>query len=94
MHDAVFATQDLLSDELLLGHAKALGLDVARFKKDIADPGVQKRVDASRAEAEALGVDKTPAFFVNGRAYHLSRNVEGFELRFAMEAARATSSCR
>ena len=30
MHDAIFATQDLLSDDLLKGHAKALGLDLSR----------------------------------------------------------------
>jgi protein-disulfide isomerase len=93
MHDAVFATQEMLSDELILGHAKALGLDVNKFKTDLADPELAKRVDASRAEGEALGINATPAFFVNGRPYFLARNVEGFELRFAMEAARATSSC-
>ena len=93
MHDAVFATQEMLSDELILGHAKALGLDVEKFKKDLADPVLAQRVDASRQEAEALGVNATPAFFVNGRPYFLARSVEGFELRFAMEEARASSSC-
>jgi protein-disulfide isomerase len=93
MHDAIFATQDLLSDELLLGHAKALGLDLARFQKDLDDPEIAKRVEASRAEALSFGVDSTPSFLINGRPYHLARSLDGFELRLQMEAARAGSSC-
>jgi len=94
MHDALFATQALLSDELMLGHAKALGLDVARFQKDLADPAVIKKVDDSRVEGTTLGIEATPAFFIDGRPYFLNRSVEGFELRMRMDAARATSSCR
>lgn len=94
MHDALFATQDLLSDDLILGHAKALGLDVERFQKDIADPELAKKVDASRAEGMSFGIDATPAFFVDGRPYFLHRSVEGFELRMRMDAVRATSSCQ
>jgi protein-disulfide isomerase len=94
MHDALFATQDILSDELILGHAKALGLDVARFQKDLADPALAKRVDESRNEGVAFGIDATPAFFVDGRPYFLHRSVEGFELRLRMDEARASSSCQ
>jgi protein-disulfide isomerase len=94
MHDALFATQDILSDELILGHAKALGLDVARFQRDLADPALAKRVDESRNEGVAFGIDATPAFFVDGRPYFLHRSVEGFELRLRMDAARASSSCQ
>jgi protein-disulfide isomerase len=93
MHDAVFSTQDLLSDELLIGHATALGLDVARFKKDLDDPEIARRIEASRAEALSFGIDSTPSFLVNGRPYHLARSLDGFELRLEMERARATSSC-
>lgn len=93
MHDAVFSTQDLLSEELLLGHATALGLDVARFKRDLDDPELARRVEASRAEAMAFGFDSTPSFLINGRPYFLARSLDGFELRLEMERARATSAC-
>lgn len=93
MHDAIFATQTMLDEDLLTGHAKALGLDVARFQKDWKDPATQKLVEESRKEGEALGVDATPAIFVNGRPFNLMRTVEAFELRLKMEAARKTSSC-
>lgn len=93
MHDAIFSTQDMLSDELLLGHATALGLDVARFKKDLDDPELARKVEASRAEGVSFGIDSTPSFIVNGRPYNLARSLDGFELRLEMERARATSSC-
>jgi protein-disulfide isomerase len=94
MHDAVFATQELLDDALLIGHAKALGLDAARFQKDQKDAAVIAKVDDSRKEGQSFGIEATPMFLVNGRPYFLSRTVEGFELRFAMEEARATSTCQ
>jgi protein-disulfide isomerase len=93
MHDAIFATQTMLDDDLILGHAKALGLDVARFERDWNDPATAAKVDASRKEGEALGVDSTPAFFVNGRPFHLMRTPEAFGLRLQMEDARKSSSC-
>jgi protein-disulfide isomerase len=94
MHDALFATQDILSDELILGHAKALGLDVARFQKDLVDPALAQRVDESRSEGASFGIEATPAIFIDGRPYFLSRSVDGIELRLRMDAARASSSCK
>jgi protein-disulfide isomerase len=94
MHDAIFATQEFLTDELLLGHAKAVGLDVERFKKDLADPALAKRVDDARSEGAGYGFNATPAFLVDGRPYYLYRTVSGFELRMRMEAARASSTCQ
>jgi len=43
------------------------GVDVARLKKDLADPKVAAVVAQDLADAAALGVTKTPGFFVNGR---------------------------
>jgi protein-disulfide isomerase len=93
MHDAIFATQNVLDEDLLLGHAKALGLDAARFEKDWNAPETLARVDASKAEGEALGVPATPYFLINGRPFHLMRSPQAFALRLQMEAARASSSC-
>ena len=94
MHDAIFATQNLLDDELLLGHAKALGLDIDRFEKDWNDPATLAKVEQSRKEGETVGVEATPAIFVNGRPFQLPRTLEALELRLAMEEARASSSCK
>jgi len=44
-----------------------LGLDMERLHRDVSDPKILAIVAQDIADAEALGVHKTPGFFVNGR---------------------------
>lgn len=67
MHDRIFANRDQLSPETFRGYAQQIGLDMARFDRDLADAGLAKRIDEDSAEARKLGIRGTPAFFVNGR---------------------------
>ena len=69
MHDLLFTHQDRLERADLLGYAKQLGLDVARFERDMDSDAVQRRVEADREEGRKLGVDGTPYLFVDGRRY-------------------------
>ncbi len=50
-------------------YARELGLDVNRFDKDMADVTSlsAKLIDSDKSEAESLGLNGTPAFFINGR---------------------------
>jgi len=50
-----------------LGYAKKLGLNVDQFKKDSDSPDVKQRVDRDMNEAQQMGVDSTPTFFLNGQ---------------------------
>ena len=43
------------------------GLDVERIRADINDPQIAAIIEQDLADAEALGVRKTPGFFVNGK---------------------------
>jgi predicted DsbA family dithiol-disulfide isomerase len=94
MHDKVFENQENLSADMLHTLARQLGLDIKRFDKDRADPSIAGRVEASRKEAETLGIDSTPTVYVNGRKFGLRRTLENFEARFAMERTRGQGSCR
>jgi protein-disulfide isomerase len=67
MHDMIFANQREMSPEKYREYAKQIGLDLARFDRDIADAALKQRIDADAKEAQRLGVSGTPAFFVNGR---------------------------
>ena len=67
MHDLIFEYQREMSPEKYLEHAGTIGLDVDRFKKDLAAAKVKSRVDGDAAAAAKLGVTGTPAFFINGR---------------------------
>jgi protein-disulfide isomerase len=56
--------------------ARSLRMDVERFNKDILGEEVAKRVTADRERAAALGLDRTPVIFINGRRADLQGDVE------------------
>jgi len=47
-------------------YARELNLDVSRFEHALDTLQGHQIIDADKAEAKALGVTGTPAFFVNG----------------------------
>ncbi|HKE86435.1 MAG TPA: thioredoxin domain-containing protein [Vicinamibacterales bacterium] len=67
-HDRLFADQTKLGSDDLKQHAKDLSLDMKRFEADLQNSGAdQKKIDSDVAEANALGIQGTPGFFINGR---------------------------
>ncbi len=46
--------------------AKKIGLDLAKFKKDMESKEADEAIKADEAQADSLGVQGTPGFFVNG----------------------------
>ncbi len=67
MHDKLFENQKSLTDENFEAWAKEIGLNVARFRKDLADPALERKIKQQQAQGMKLGARGTPAFFVNGR---------------------------
>ncbi len=67
MHDKLFANPKALQPSDIEGYARQVGLDLERFKKDLADPEIRKKIDRDQRAAEALGARGTPAFFINGQ---------------------------
>src|SRR6202035_1899405 len=67
MHDRLFTLTGTVDRAALDRVARELGLDLARFDRDLDDPSLDARLDADGADAAALGVKGTPTFFVNGR---------------------------
>ena len=66
--------------------AQDLGLDMAAFDRDVADPAVKDRVLADLKDGTELGVQGTPTFFLDGERLQ----PESFEdLRASMDAALA-----
>jgi protein-disulfide isomerase len=79
MHDRIFANQRNLEPEVFEGYAKDLGLDMDRYRADVASPDVKKRIGTDMAEAQKLGVTGTPGFFVNGRFVSGAQPFETFK---------------
>jgi Na+/H+ antiporter NhaA len=69
MHDAMFAHQDRLALEDLLGYAAEIGLDLEQFARDLTDERLAARVREDVAGAEASGARGTPTFFVGVRRH-------------------------
>ena len=69
MHDLLFAHQDELETEDLIGYAGELDLDVERFVRDLSEERHARRVREDVASAEASGATGTPTFFVGDRRH-------------------------
>ena len=63
---ALFEDQDHLGPQDLLGLAERLGLDLDRFESDLRSANVFNRVQDDALDAEAMDLQSTPTFFVNG----------------------------
>jgi formate-nitrite transporter family protein len=72
MHDLLYGSQLVWTRaadtrEVFNQFAKSLGLDVERFKIDMESEQVKARIVADQQRAASLGVNSTPAIFINGR---------------------------
>ena len=79
MHDKLFANQKSLTDANFETWAGELGLDVEKFKADMKDKALEKKIKAQQATAVKLGARGTPAFFINGRYLSGAQPVAKFE---------------
>ena len=88
-HDIVFGHQDRLARADLERYAALAGLDVARLRAALDGGAHRAALEADRALAERLGVDGTPAFFVNGTLVSGAQPLEVFEQLTAAIVDRA-----
>jgi Na+/H+ antiporter NhaA len=69
MHKTLFAHQDELELEDLVGYAAQLDLDVEQFLRDLEDDELARHVEHDVASAEESGVRGTPTFFIGDRRH-------------------------
>lgn len=50
-------------------YARNVGLDEGKLDKCLENPDVKKYIEDEKADGKKLGVDGTPAFFLNGQFY-------------------------
>lgn len=74
MYEKMFETQEEWGEAgeskaaLFESFAKELGLDMTQYRRDVADPSTEARVKKDFEEALELGVEGTPALFLDGEA--------------------------
>ncbi len=79
MHDKLFANAKALTEENFLAWAKELGLNVDKFKADLASAEIDKQVTEDSSDGHKVGAGGTPTFFVNGRKVSGAQPFESFK---------------
>ena len=89
MHDKMFANQQALEDANLEQYARDIGLNVDKWKADMASPKFQSQIDKEQALAMSLGATGTPAFFINGTLLVGAQPYPAFKARIDEELKKA-----
>jgi len=93
MYDRMFQTQATWGEsqdskaDVFRGFAQELGLDMAQYDADVADPSTAERVQFDFEAGQDLGVQGTPTIFVNDEAIELQRLED---IKAALDAALAS----
>lgn len=99
MSDKMYGTQSEWANEknaadIFVTYAKDMGLDTEKFKKDMADPALKKRIDRDVIDATTLGINATPSFYINNVKISNPASLEEFDLllKTAIEKSASPSS--
>jgi protein-disulfide isomerase len=93
-HDKLYSTVLNADPNQLSTLAKDVGLDVAAFDRCLTDGQYKAAVQADLAEGTKLGVNSTPAFFVNGRLLVGAQPLDAFTRVIDEELATTTSAVK
>ena len=94
MHKKLFENSAQLSRDKVLALAKDIGLDLARFTKDLDGETFKATIDKEVNDVEGIGASGTPASFVNGRyvkgakAYDFFKEMIDEELKWVRDGTR------
>ena len=69
MHDALYEAEPPLDEKHVRAIAAKIGLDMARFERDLASAETRAHVGDDMNEGKRNGVTGTPSFFVDGLRY-------------------------
>jgi len=64
--DLLFTNQDKLKRDNLIAFATQLGMDPVKFTTDMDSAAVKAKIDGDISTGEALGINATPTFYING----------------------------
>ena len=87
-HDVLFANSPSLATDDLRRYAEQVGLEVPTFERCVSTGVHRATVQRDLEEGIRLGVNGTPAFFVNGRALHGAQPLEAFARVIEEELSR------
>ena len=97
MHDKLFEANnshapDALAQDKVDQMARDIGLDMEKYKADVAAPATQQRIAADQAQAARLGANGTPHFFINGARVSGAMPFESFKNVIDAQLRRANQA--
>lgn len=98
MHDVLFENQETWGNkavptpQVFEGYAEQIGLDMEKFKADVADPATKVRVLRDFDASEKLGNNSTPSLFVQGKKIQNPRSYEAFKALIQAEIDSAAQN--
>jgi Na+/H+ antiporter NhaA len=90
VHDLLLEHQGELRPRDLVAYAERLGLDLDRFRDELARHAHAPRVEEDVDSADMSGVTGTPTFFVNGRRHDGAYDIETLSAAVRAAGARST----
>jgi len=73
MHHILFEHQDAMEPRDLEKYAREIGLDIPKWKADWESEAMADRVSRDRKQGDLLTLSGTPAIFINGREFDLTK---------------------
>ena len=92
MHDKLFENNTALDRPNLEKYAQELGLNMAKFKADLDSNKYKSVIEAETKEGQAVGVNGTPAVFINGRKINGAYPFETFKKITDEELAKKSAA--
>lgn len=95
MHDLLFTEQKNWGEKpaptpaVFEGYAQKLGLDLVKFKQDVASQSVKDRVQRDVSSGTKLGNTGTPSFYLNGAKIQNPKSLEDFKTLIQAEILKA-----
>ena len=77
-HDLLFENYDKLNEQKIQDIAQELGINQADYQQMIKDPIIQAKINQDLLEGQQVGVNGTPAVYINGR-YLRNRSLNAFK---------------
>ncbi len=94
MEEKLFDGMQGLGPEAYMRFAREIGLDVARFTREMESHVHRGGIQRQQALANRLGARGTPNFFLNGRKMPGAAPIDRFAARVEQEIARAEAAMR
>jgi protein-disulfide isomerase len=85
MHDILYDNQKTWGEKqaadpaLFVEYAKQIGLDMEKYKNDIVTQEIKDRINRDKNEANSLGIQGTPTFYINGEKIPNPKGYDDFK---------------